>query len=351
MFASDHPLARPEVDVIRLPGLRASTLPDYPLLLPVGPIATRLLPIRDFDVIHTMHPFVAGRTALAWARRSHVPLVFTAHTQYHAYVHYAPTPSGVTTWAVRRHVRAFAHEVDLVLAPGAAIVDTLRDYGYAGPIEPMPNPVDLASYEGTPDPALRARFGVPDDALLAVYVGRMGHEKGLPLLLEAFELARRSEPRLHLLMVGDGPLRTPLAARAQAHVHWVGPVPHHEVAHHLVAADVFVTASVSEVQPMTFLESWAAGTPVVAVDSAAARDLRAGPALTVSAADAEDLARALLAIARGADPRSRRIAARTAALAFDVGERAAALEAAYRRVIGRQPAPRPRPGARVGTQL
>jgi 1,2-diacylglycerol 3-alpha-glucosyltransferase len=351
VFASDHPQARPEVDVIRLPGLRSSTLPDYPLLLPVGPIATRMLPIRDFDVIHTMHPFVAGRTALAWARRIDVPLVFTAHTQYHAYVHYAPTPSGVTTWAMRRHVRAFAREADVVLAPGAAIVETLRDYGYAGSIDLMPNPVDLAGYDGTADPALRARFGVPDDAPLAVYVGRMGREKGLPLLLEAFALARRSEPRLHLLMIGDGPLRVELMARAQPQVHWVGGVDHHEVGRHLIAADVFVSASVSEVQPMTFLESLAAGTPVVAVASAAARDLQASGGLTMSAADPVDLARALLETVHGADPLARRQVARTAARAFDVGERAAALEETYRRVIGRLRPPTHGSRMRAGTPL
>lgn len=336
VFTSEHPRAVPERDVIRLPGLRASTLPDYPLLLPVGPIATRMLPVGDLDVVHTMHPFVAGRTALGWARRIHVPLVFTAHTQYHAYVHYAPTPSAVTAWAVRRHVRAFAREADLVLAPGDAIVETLRDYGYTGPIELMPNPVDVAGYEGAPDPGVRARHGVPDDTPLAVYVGRMGREKGLPLLLEAFDLARRSEPRLHLLMVGDGPLRTELAARAQPRVHWAGAVDHHEVAQHLMTSDVFVSASTTEVQPMTFLESLAAGTPVVAVESAAARDLRESGGLTMSDALPEDLARAVLAAVRAADPHERRRAARAAARPFDVGERAAALEGVYRRVIGRQ---------------
>jgi 1,2-diacylglycerol 3-alpha-glucosyltransferase len=348
VFAPAHPGARPEPEVVRLPSWRWGAPPDYPLLLPVGPLARRRLPLDDLDVLHTMHPFVAGRLAKAWARRAGIPLLFTAHTQYHAYVHYAPTPPAFTTWAVRRHVRAFAGEVDQVLAPGAAIVETLRDYGFAGPIDLMPNPVDLARYDGASESGLRARHDVPEGAPLLVYVGRMGQEKGLPLLLDAFDLARRTEPSLHLLMVGDGPLRTSLSARATPQVRWVGPVEHARVAAYLLAADLFVSASRSEVQPMTFLESLAAGTPVVAVRSAAATDLRRSGGLEMSEATAEDLARTLVETLRGADPAARRRTARAAVAEFDVAHRAAALVDAYRRARARAPA-RSDVRARAGT--
>jgi 1,2-diacylglycerol 3-alpha-glucosyltransferase len=339
VFAPWHPEAAPEPGVVRLPALRAGTPADYPLLLPVGPIARQRLAVHDFDVIHTMHPFVAGRVAKGWARRAGVPLVFTAHTQYHAYVHYAPTPTDLTIRAVKRHVRSFAHEADLVLAPGGAIVDALRSYGYDGPVEMMPNPVDLARYRGEPEPELRARHNVPAGAPLLVYVGRMGKEKGLPTLLEAFSAARQAEPDLHLLMVGDGPLRSTLAAQGHPQVRWVGPVEHRQVASYLLDADAFVSASVTEVQPMTFLESLAAGTPVVAAKSAAARDLADGGGLTMSAATASDLSRAIVATLRGPDRHAARRAARAAAAPFDVRHRAAALVDAYARVIAAPPVP------------
>jgi 1,2-diacylglycerol 3-alpha-glucosyltransferase len=343
VFAPRHPAADPEPDVIRLPGLQVGVPPDYPLLLPVGPVASGMLPIRDFDLIHTMHPFVAGHIAQSWARRIGVPLVFTAHTQYHEYVRYSPTPAGLTLWAVKRHVRAFAQQADLVLAPGEAMVEVLRGYGYRGAVELMPNPVDLSEYDGARDPELRGRHGVPADAPLLVYVGRMGPEKGLPRLLEAFTAARRAEPRLHLLMVGDGPLRTSLAATSDPQVHWVGPVPHDRVAAYLCESDLFVSASVTEVQPMTFLESLAAGTPVVAVESAAARELlRPGENGDVSAADASDLAERIVRALRRDDPETLRQGARDTAAKFDVAERAAALAAAYARAVPRRLRPRGR---------
>ncbi len=336
VFAPDHPAAVREGDVHRLPGLQLAATPDYPLLLPIGPMASRRLPLDHLDVLHTMHPFVAGYVAHAWARRLGVPLVFTAHTQYHAYVHYAPTPAGITAWATKRHVAAFARAADVVLVPGSAIVDVLRDYGYAGAIERMPNPVDLGRHAGSPDPDLRTRFGVPLDAPLLLYVGRMAAEKGLVRLLDAVADARRAEPRLHLMMVGDGPARAALAARDEPHVHWVGSVGHHEVANYVRTADLFVSASTTEVQPMTFLESLAGGTPVVAADSAAAREL-AGPGLTVCGPGTDALTAAILDALRAPDPAGRRRAARDAVRGFDVDVRAAALADVYGRALAHGP--------------
>ena len=336
VFAPDHPGAIPEDGVHRLPMLRSAAAPDYPLLLPIGPLASRRLPLDDLDVLHTMHPFVAGLVAHAWARRLGVPLVFTAHTQYHAYVHYAPTPAGLTAWATKRHVAAFARSADVVLVPGEALVDVLRGYGYAGAIERMSNPVELGCDAGAPDPRVRARLQIPDDAPMLLYVGRMAPEKGLPRLLDAVAQARRAEPRLHLVMVGDGPSRTALAARDEPHVRWVGPVEHRDVAAFVRAADRFVSASATEVQPMTFLESLAGGTPVVAVDSAAAREL-AGPGLVVSGSAPGARSAAVRAARRAPDPEGRRRAARDAVRPFAVDVRAAALADVYERARAHRP--------------
>jgi 1,2-diacylglycerol 3-alpha-glucosyltransferase len=92
------------------------------------------------------------------------------------------------------------------------------------------------------------------------------------------------------------------------------------------------------VQPMTFLESLAASTPVVAVASAAARDLQDSGGLTMSGASADDLTRAVLAALRASDRAAARRAARAAVTEFDVGRRAAALADAYVRARTRRTA-------------
>ncbi len=103
-----------------------------------------------------MHPFLAGQLASLWARRiaahrrRRVPLVFTAHTQYEQYLHYARVPRRAGSSLVRAHVTAFARHVSQVLVPGQAMADMLARYGYDGPVTTLPNPVNLANFAPRP---------------------------------------------------------------------------------------------------------------------------------------------------------------------------------------------------------
>jgi glycosyltransferase involved in cell wall biosynthesis len=333
IFAPAYPRVASEPGVIRLPSLTRGMPPDYPVLLPLSPTHSRSLPIHDLELVHTMHPFVAGRIAALWSRRLRVPLVFTAHTQYHSYVHYAPTPPGLTRWAVKQHVKAFAQQADAVLAPGQAMIDVLRSYGYQGPITLMPNPVELSAFAGLEASGVRARFGIAEDHPLLIYVGRIGEEKNLGVLLNAFEQARLVRPELHLLLVGDGPLKKSLSARLRPQVHWVGAVAHAQVPIYLTAAELFATASITEVQPMTFLEAFAAGLPIVAARSAAADELiTPGVNGLTSEANAMALCTAILSLL-AMNPTALRRGARETARTFAVEARAQALAAHYRQVL------------------
>jgi 1,2-diacylglycerol 3-alpha-glucosyltransferase len=274
VFAPTHPEATSDDGVYRMPSTGLGAPADYPLLLPYYRLISGPLPIADLEIIHTMHPFVAGRIALAWARQLRIPLVFTANTQYHRYLHYTPLPNRLAQWLVARHVRTFAERADVVLAPGQAMYETLRNYGYRGQIQNLPNPVDLSRFQGLDANWVREQFSIPADAPLLVYVGRLTPEKNLEVLLQAFRLVLGKLPAAHLLLVGDGAVRPVLEQHAAGlPVHFAGAVPYAQVGYFLTAADLFVTASTSEVLPMTVLEALATGTPVVAAQSAAAREL------------------------------------------------------------------------------
>ncbi len=291
VFAPQHPRASSEEDVYRLPSMLFGAPQDYPLLLPLPGRASAGLPLSDLDVLHTMHPFVAGQTALAWARALRVPLVFTAHTQYHEYLHYARMPRRVSRPLVRRHVRAFAQAADRVLVPGSAMKAALRAYGYRGTVMRLANPVDVSAFTGLDRLAARAALNLDPQAPVQVYLGRLAGEKNLGVLLAAHEQARRRVPDLTLLVVGDGPQREVLERRAGAGVRFVGAVDYAHVPRMLAAADAFVTASVSEVLPMSMLEALAAGLPLVVAHSPAASDLvRDGVNGVLCAASASSLA-------------------------------------------------------------
>jgi glycosyltransferase involved in cell wall biosynthesis len=136
----------------------------------------------------------------------------------------------------------------------------------------MPNPVDTSQFrpsEAEEAARLRAGFGIPPEALVAVYVGRLSHEKGLPSLLRGFALAARQEPRALLVLVGDGAQRSELetlAAKldlAPSRVLFSGRVDASEVPLWLRSSDVFTLMSPSEGFSCALSEAMAAGLPSV----------------------------------------------------------------------------------------
>lgn len=340
IFAPRHPQMPPhEEGVYRLnssfAGARALGAPaDYPVMLAPGPLLTSKLPLRHLDVVHTMHPFLAGQLALRWGRLAGAPVVYTAHTQYEQYLHYAPMPVHVSRAVVRPHVAAFARRVNQVLAPGRAMVEMLREYGFAGDVQLFPNPVDLSSFQNVSGAAFRQEFGVPPEAPLVMYLGRLAPEKNLEVMLEAFALARKRQPKLHLLVVGDGPSRAELQALALPGVTLTGPVPYARVPEALAAASVFLTASTSEVLPMSMIEALAAGTPLIAARSPAALDLiEEGVNGTVREPISEALAEGLLETMAPDRLPGMQQQAKASAQQYDLRVRAAALEQVYAEVI------------------
>jgi 1,2-diacylglycerol 3-alpha-glucosyltransferase len=132
-------------------------------------------------------------------------------------------------------------------------------------------PVPSARPDGATRSAFRQRFGIAPDRPVALFVGRVAHEKNLGFLLDAIELARVDKPDLLLLVAGEGPalpsLQRSVATRGlQANVQFIGYLDRRsELPACYAAADVFVFASRTETQGLVLLEAMAAGLPVVAL--------------------------------------------------------------------------------------
>jgi glycosyltransferase involved in cell wall biosynthesis len=179
----------------------------------------------------------------------------------------------------------------------------------------IPNGIHLAPFlaAGAPDPARLTELGLPSGAEVVGSVGRLSPEKGFPCLLEAVAQLATERPELHLLLIGEGPERGALAARARelgiaGRVHLLGLRP--DLAHWYPLFDVFCMTSHREGLPLVLLEALAAGraalvTPVGGIPGVIAETPGAGPvAWTFAAGDARELARKLGQLL--ADPELRR---------------------------------------------
>jgi glycosyltransferase involved in cell wall biosynthesis len=180
--------------------------------------------------------------------------------------------------AVKAYLPAFCRACSLVISPSQGMCEVLRDFGVDGPIDVVPNGVDLWPFQEAVEPATRRELGIPDENGVLVYVGRLGPEKNLPFLLRAFAATHHAYEKSNLIIIGDGPERQNLEITAEQlnipnSVHFLGAVNYEDVPSYLAASDAFVTASVTEVHPLTVIEAMAAGLPILGIRSPGVGDL------------------------------------------------------------------------------
>jgi glycosyltransferase involved in cell wall biosynthesis len=269
--------------------------------------------LHEMDIIHCHHLFMGLEMAHRYGR---CPIVYTNHTRYDLYTGaYVPLPQPAADVLMRQIWPDYTDLCDVVVTPSEGLRRVMLDFGVRQPIRLIENGVELDRFRAASDPSVRSQLGIPDDAILAIYVGRLSAEKNIENLLNHFALAHEMVSRLRLVIAGGGPQRELLAQRATELgvgpvVHFVGPLPYDQVAGYLAAADFFVTASVSEVHPLTVIEAMASGLPVAAIASPGIADtVEHGATGMVTSAEA-GLSAAMVAMA--ADPARLRLMGQTA---------------------------------------
>jgi len=144
------------------------------------------------------------------------------------------------------------------------------------------NGVDIARYEPTPErnrkaAELGARFGIPANAPVALFVGRLTRDKGICELLQAFLQIETRFPRLRLLLVGsyeDGdPLPPEIRNQLESHERVILAGPVDDPAPYYALADVLILPSHREGLPTVVLEGQAAGKPVIGASATGIVDL------------------------------------------------------------------------------
>ncbi|HTX91124.1 MAG TPA: glycosyltransferase [Anaerolineales bacterium] len=264
-----------EDNVVRSPGLPLVDT-GYYLNFRYSRRAKALL--QTMDLVHVHHPFLSGRLALNYCRPLKIPVVFTNHTRYDLYAQaYLPLlPEDISATFLETYMPPFCAAVDLVISPSAGMVEVLRKLGVACPIEVIPNGVELDRYRGACEDC-REEFGFAPGDLLLVYSGRLGPEKSLDFLVKAFAGVAEAVERVHLLILGGGPEEETLKALAaqtglSSRIHFFGMVDYERMPQYLAMCDAFVTASVTEVHPLSVIEAMASGLPVVGIRSVGVGD-------------------------------------------------------------------------------
>lgn len=222
------------------------------------------------DIVHSQCEFSTFFLAKKIASELHIPIVHTYHTVYEDYTHYFSPQKAWGRNIVQLMTRKLANAVETLIAPSDKIRKILEGYQVSCPVEIVPSGISLEKYQACKEEdwreKIRAQLGIPQDALVLVYVGRMAKEKNIEELLEYQQEAEKYG--VILLLVGDGPHLPELKKKAEElkvteHVIFTGMIAPEEVGHYYQAGDLFVSASTSETQGMTYAEALAGGIPLL----------------------------------------------------------------------------------------
>lgn len=259
--------------------LRGLPIPRYPHLkmgLPATRALRRLWTLERPDLVHVVTEGPLGWSALQAARQLRLPVSSDFRTNFHAYgQHYG---LGWLQRPLMAYLRKFHNRCDLTMVPTESLRQQLAGQGLER-LRVVGRGVDAALFDpARRSPALRAAWGAHADTPVVVHVGRIAPEKNLAVLMDAVQAMRAIDPRVLLVMVGDGPLRAELERQWQGRgVVFAGARSGTDLAAYYASGDIFLFPSVTETFGNVTPEAMASGLAVLAYDyAAAARLIRHG---------------------------------------------------------------------------
>jgi glycosyltransferase involved in cell wall biosynthesis len=233
----------------------------------MAPELDRLVP--SVDIVHTQAPFVYGSFAAARvAARFGKPLVYHQHGAYN--------PQSLRFRRVKKSLYIAAIEKPIMRRAAVLVALTefeassYRRFKLSTPIRVIPNGIDLEPFAAASGAAAGDRWGIPPDAPVVLFLGRLHPTKGADRLLEAFLRIERQFPRSRLVMAGpdewgmEEGIRLAAASVGKGErVILPGMVNDAEKADLLARADLLCLPSRGEGFSIAILEALASGKPVL----------------------------------------------------------------------------------------
>jgi len=234
----------------------------------------RIVQREHIDLIHTHTEFSIGWAAKRAARSFRLPLVHTTHTMYEQYRHYLFFGRLLSDRMIRRWLKLFLFNYDALVCPSVKAQDYFKSFMPHIRTVVIGNGVCKTRFRPTlltreAKIGARQALGIQPSDKVIIYVGRMAKEKRVLELFNVLTPLLKRYPHYKALFVGRGPSCRHMIEEAKRHnlreqTVFTGYVNWGQMHKMYSISDVFATASLSEIHPVTLIEASICGLPIVA---------------------------------------------------------------------------------------
>lgn len=272
-----------DYDVMKFFSLPITSRKPYRYGYPkIDPFIWKRLRATDFKLIHAHCPFSSGRLGVYVKNKKNIPLIGTFHSKYredlkHSFKH-APWMVDI----IMKRILNFFNACDEVWIPQAQVEDTVREYGFKGPLTVVENGNDFAELVTGNlwdfKKEARKEIGIMDDEIALLFVGQHIWEKGLDIVVETLRMLK-NKIKFKMNFIGTGYAFDEIAQRIEDYglsdrVSLHGVIAGREpLSRYYAASDLFLFPSFYDNAPLVVREAAAMGTPSILLKGSTASEV------------------------------------------------------------------------------
>lgn len=264
-------------NILRVPGLELKKLYDYRASFFFNKKAFDILKGLNLDLVHINTEFGISQFGFIVASNLHIPSVYTYHTMYEDYTYYATKGyfDRFSKWAIREFGKSCMNRCTEIISPSNKTLTYIKSIGVEKYVNVVPTGFDFHRFLKTQEnlnktSGLREQLGISKSTKILLCLGRLAKEKSYDVLIRGFKryIDEYGDNDLIMLFVGDGPEKEMLEQMSSQlnisqYTKFIGKVDHSEVPNYYLISNLFLSASISETQGLTFMEAMSSCLPVL----------------------------------------------------------------------------------------